>query len=178
MRVVATTGMPGAGKELAVDIAEEIGLPVVRMGDLVREETERRGLPDEPESYGQVAVHLRAQEGPGIWAQRTIERIEQLDAETVLIDGVRSLVELDTFRDALGDNLLVVAVLASPTTRYERMLKRGRGEDADSIQALRERDERELGHGLGDVIAMADAYIENEGTIEQAQASLRGVLGA
>lgn len=178
MRVVATTGMPGAGKGLAVEVAQELGFDIVRMGDLVREEAERRGLEPVPESFGQVASDLREAEGPEAWARRTVERIQEIGDERILVDGVRNLEELDVLREALGDDLLVVAILASPSTRYERMMKRGRAEDTTDLATLEERDRRELGYGLGDVIAMADIYIDNEGDPEEAQATLRAVLGA
>lgn len=178
MRVVATTGMPGAGKGLAVEVADELGIEVIRMGDLVREETEDRGLPKEPASYGRVASELRDKEGKDAWAKRTVERIRETDAETILIDGVRNLEELAEFRRALGDDLLTVAILASPSTRYERLAKRGRAEDSEDREVLLERDLRELAYGLGDVIAMSEVYIENEGDPDEARATLRAVLGA
>lgn len=178
MRVVATTGMPGSGKGLAVSVARELELEVVRMGDLVREEVEQRGLPAEPESYAQVASEVRETEGAGAWGERTIEEIMDEGADEVLIDGVRNLEELAAFRRDLSEELLVVAILASPETRYERLAKRGRLEDATDRDGYLERDLRELDYGLGDVIAMADVYIENEGDPAETKATLRAVLGA
>lgn len=177
MRVVATTGMPGSGKSLAIDVAEELDIGVVSMGDLVREEVDRRGLEAKPESFGQVASGVREDEGAGAWAERTVERVRELEPETVLVDGMRSLDELEVFREAF-DDVLAVAILASPDTRYERMRKRGRGEDADDEATLAARDRRELDHGLGDAIAMADVFVDNEGHPDETRATLRAVLGA
>jgi dephospho-CoA kinase len=177
MRVVATTGMPGAGKGLGVEVAEQLGVEVVAMGDLVREVTRERGLDPGPEAFGRVATEVRQEEGPDAWARRTVERVREVGESPVLVDGMRSLDELDVFREAF-DDVLTVALLASPETRYERMRERGRSEDAEDEAALRERDRRELGHGLGEAIAMADIYIVNEETPEQAKATLRAVLGA
>lgn len=178
MHVIATTGMPGSGKSLAVEVAEELSIPVLQMGDLVRGETADRDLEPSPEAFGEVASQMREEEGADVWAQRTLERLEGIDAEPVLIDGVRNLEELTTFRKALGDDLLLVAILASPETRYERLAERGRAEDTDDRDTLLDRDLRELGYGLGDVIAMADVYIENEGDPDEARATLRAVFGA
>jgi dephospho-CoA kinase len=176
MRVVATTGMPGSGKSLAVDVAEELGYRVVRMGDLVREEAKDRGLEPKAESFGQVASEVREKEGPGAWAKRTAQRVREVNGENVLVDGLRNLAELDVFREAFGDDVLVVAVLASPDTRHDRLQDRGRAEDSEDVQTLRERDRRELGYGLGNAIAMADAYVTNEGSPEEAREALRDVL--
>lgn len=164
---------------MGVEVAEALDVPVVRMGDLVREETEQRGGEAGPRAFGEIATSVREEEGLGAWAKRTVERIDSLEeGDVVLVDGVRSLEEVGVFRDAFGDDLLVVAVLASPGTRYERMKKRGRVEDEGSEDWFRERDLRELRYGLGRVIAMADAYIVNEESREEAKGVLRAVFAA
>ena len=44
MIVIAFAGMAGSGKGEAMKIAHEYDIPVVRMGDLVWEETKRKDL--------------------------------------------------------------------------------------------------------------------------------------
>ncbi len=178
MRVVATTGMPGSGKGLAEEVARELDIEVVSMGDLVRAETERQGLPDAPESYGKVASEIREAEGADAWARRTVEHLQAQTVPEILIDGVRNLEEVEVFREAFGDSFTLVAILASPDTRYDRMQARGRGEDSTDVDVLRQRDLRELGYGLGDAIAMADIYVTNEGDPADTRSLLRGILGA
>src|SRR5436853_5546244 len=94
-----------------------------------------------------------------------------------LVVGVGWRSELEVFRLAFGDDLSVVAVHASPRTRYERMLRRRRTDDAGSIEAFRARDLRELSWGLGDVIATADVMLVNEGTLEEFRRQARTALG-
>lgn len=163
-RVLAFTGMPGAGKSLAVETARERDLPVVRMGDAIWAEVKHRGLDFNEENVGRVATEMRKSHGPGIWAERTLERIEDSNAEVVVIDGVRTLEEIDTLRSALGDEFTLVAVHASPETRRERLLERGREDDVVTEEGFRARDKRELSWGLGRAIALADIMIVNEST--------------
>ena len=178
MRVVAVTGMPGSGKGLATEVADKLGVRVVSMGDLVRAETEARGLPPEPASYGEVASDVREKEGLHAWATRTLASLDLPIEGTLLIDGVRNLEEVAVFRTAFGDAFVLVAVVASPSTRYDRMLKRQRAEDADDPARLRERDLREIGYGLGGAIAMADVTIDNEGDADATRARLRQLLSS
>jgi dephospho-CoA kinase len=170
--------MPGCGKEEALVVAQALGFSVVRMGDVVREEALRRGLPITDATVGGMANAERQAHGMGIWAERTLPRIQ---GERVLVDGLRGRTELEIFRGAFGDDLSVVAVHASPKTRYERMLRRRRTDDAGSIEAFRARDLRELSWGLGDVIATADVMLVNEGTLDefrrQARTSLERLHG-
>jgi len=174
VRVVCLTGMPGCGKEEALAVAQTLGFAVVRMGDVVREEALRRGLPISDTTVGGMAHAERQIQGMGVWAERTLSRIS---GERVLVDGLRGRAELEVFRNSFGDDLSVVAVHASPRTRYERMLRRRRTDDAGSIEAFRARDLRELSWGLGDVIATADVMLVNEGTLEEFRRQARTALG-
>src|SRR2546430_1241779 len=129
--------MPGCGKEEVLAVAQALGFSIVRMGDVVREEVRRRGLPITDTAVGGLAHAERQAHGFGIWAERTIPRIR---GDHVLVDGLRGRSELEVFRRAFWDDLIVVAVHASPRTRYERMLRRRRTDDAGSIEAFQARD--------------------------------------
>jgi dephospho-CoA kinase len=173
VRVVCLTGMPGCGKEEALVVAQAVGFSVVRMGDVVREEALRRGLPITDTTVGGMANAERNAHGMGIWAERTLPRVQ---GERVLIDGLRGRAELETFHGTFGADLFVVAVHASPKTRYERMIRRQRMDDAGTIEAFRARDLRELSWGLGDVIATADVMLVNEGTLDEFRRQARTAL--
>ena len=173
MQVVCVTGMPGCGKEEVLTVAQDLGFTIVRMGDVVREEAQRRGLPITDGAVGGMAHADRLAQGYGIWAERTVPRI---GGERVLVDGVRGRAEISVFRKVFGDGLLVLAVHASPKTRYERLQRRRRADDIASFEAFEARDARELGWGLGDVIATADLMLVNEGTFEEFRRQARGAL--
>lgn len=171
-KALCVTGMPGSGKEGLLEAARGRGIPVVRMGDAVREEARRRGLDGTDAAIGGMAAALRKKEGADVWARRTLDRVE---ADAVVIDGVRSPAELETFREAIPD-VRVAAVHASPGTRYERLRGRGRSDDRLDEAGYRARDRRELRWGLGQAIAMADYMIVNEGDPDELRAQCERVL--
>jgi len=175
VRVICLTGMPGCGKEEFVQVAQEQGLPIVRMGDVVREEAQRRGIKFSDETVGGMAHEDRVRHGFGIWAERTVPRIKD---QMTVVDGIRGREELEVFRRAFGDDLVVVAIHASPRTRHERIKRRSRGDDAVSWEEFLRRDERELGWGLAEVIATADHMIVNDGDLEGMRSQCREVLDA
>lgn len=164
-RIVAITGMPGSGKSEVVSILSE-RFPTIRMGDIVWEYTERKGLPLDPENVGEVADRERKIYGPDIWAMRTIERINLMGGDVIVIDGLRSASELEAFKRVFGQDFILVAVHASPMTRYRRLSERGRRDDWSDTSKTIERDIRELSWGLSVSIALADRMIVNEGTLE------------
>ncbi len=164
--VIGITGMPGAGKTAVARVAEEMGFSVVAMGDVVREEAKRRGLEPTAQNLGEVMLDLRREEGPGAVAKRCIPAVMSCQSDVVVVDGVRSLHEVEEFRKAFPDFKLL-AVYASPRTRFERLSKRGRSDDASAWEKFVERDVRELSVALGSAIAMADYMLVNEESLEE-----------
>jgi dephospho-CoA kinase len=165
--------MPAAGKEEFRMVAAEAGYLVVRMGDIVREEAFRRGLPTTDAAVGDMAHQERQKHGDAIWAERTVPRVL---APWVCIDGLRSAAELFVFRRAFGKGLVVFAIEASPETRWKRIQRRHRADDAETFEEFLNRDARETGWGLPEVIRGADVRMTNEGTLDEFHETVRRAL--
>ena len=163
--VIGLGGMPGAGKSIVVDTAKELGYDVVTMGDVVREQTRLKGLEPTPANIGKVMLELRAQEGQYVIAKKCIPKIEEQKSNRVLIDGLRSLFEADIFKEHFA-TFTLVAVHAPPNVRFERLKVRGRSDDPPNYEVFHERDTREMGVGLGNVIAMSEKILVNDNSIE------------
>jgi len=179
MRVIGTVGLPGSGKGEAATVAEEEGVPVVTMGDVIRAECRDREL-DPAEHHGEIARALREENGPAAIAERSVPLIEdsaaQADADTVLVDGLRAPVELERFRERFGDDFTLVAITAPFDLRAERLGERGRDDSDVDVEALRDREERELEFGMGEVIEAADVTIDNTDTLAAFRDRVRAVL--
>jgi dephospho-CoA kinase len=65
MLIVAITGMPGAGKSTVAKALESRGFKRIVMGDVIREETRRRGLEPDEKNTGTVMLELREKYGQG-----------------------------------------------------------------------------------------------------------------
>jgi dephospho-CoA kinase len=160
--VIGVTGMPGAGKASAIQVAKELGHGIVVLGDVVREETKMRGLELTPENVGRVMIKLREENGPAVVAQRCIPKIRKTECQTVIVDGIRSLYEVDVLKEHFKAFRLL-AIHSSPETRFTRLVERRRSDDPLSWETFLERDRRELHVGVGSVIACADFMLINEG---------------
>lgn len=154
----------------------EEGYAVVIMGDVVRNETRKRGLELNPQNIGRVMLELRAEGGASVIADKCVLAIEEAPGEKVIVDGLRSLSEADVFR-ARFPRFVLVAVHSSPETRFSRLFRRRRSDDPDGWEVFSERDLRELGVGLGGAIAMAEYLVVNEESREATKAAVKDVLG-
>ena len=172
--VLGVAGMPGAGKGTVREIVQKMGYSVVVMGDEIREEAKRRNLKPTPENLGMIMLKLREEEGPAAIAKRCIPKMEKMK-EKVVVEGIRSLHEVDEFKKHFP-NFTLIAIHASPETRFRRLFQRKRSDDPKRWETFRERDLRELSVGIGAAIATADQIIVNEGSKVQLKRKTREVL--
>jgi dephospho-CoA kinase len=173
--VVGLAGMPGSGKSLVVETANELGYAIVVMGDVVREETKKLGLELTPQNVGKVMLQLRAEGGVTVVAQKCIPKIEGQKSSKILIDGLRSLYEVDAFKAHFA-KFSIAAVHAAPEARFIRLTTRCRSDDPSAWDVFRERDVRELSVGLGNVIAMAEQMIINDSSVEDTKVKVAEAL--
>jgi dephospho-CoA kinase len=160
LRIVAVTGMPGAGKSTAVKALAAVGWEKVVMGDVIREEVRKRGLEQDSRGTGDVMKRLREELGESAVADLCLQKMKETNSQRIVVDGIRSMAEVVRFREVA--KVILVAVHASPTRRYSLLRERGRGDDPLSEDMFLERDRRELGVGIGEAIALADEVVSNE----------------
>lgn len=166
MRIVAITGMPGAGKSTAAQALVAEGWHRVVMGDVIREETRRRGLPVDEKNTGEVMKELRKQHGEAAVAELCMQSIGRSGSEMFVVDGIRSVAEVERFRRSA--DVLLVAVHASRQRRFALLRGRGRSDDPASYEMFLRRDDRELEVGIGKSIALADEIVSNEHSTPEA----------
>jgi dephospho-CoA kinase len=88
------------------------------------------------------------------------------------LEGMRSWQEIELIREKADS--VVVAFVTPRNLRRERIVSRGR--EDDSPQAFDDRDKREIAYGTAIPIALADAYILNTGSQEDATSQLDAIV--
>ena len=161
-KVILVAGMPGSGKSVLSEAAKELGLPVLSMGDILRKEAKKRGLPLTDKVLGKLALNLRRVHGEDYVARVLLKEIQKLKNNAIVVEGVRSLKEVNSIRTSEG-KVIVLSIHSSPITRYKRLIRRGRDDDPRTWDEFVERDMREISIGISDVIALSDRMIVNEG---------------
>ena len=178
MQVVSIVGMAGSGKSEVARVFENNGFKKVRFGDITDEEVKKRGLKLNEENERSVRQQLRQEHGMAAYAKLNLPIIDAgLKSSNVVVDGLYSWEEYTLLKSRYGNNLCVVAVWASPKTRYQRLAKRQvrplTAEEAAS------RDVAELENtNKGGPIAMADFTIVNESSLEDLEKQTGKVLSA
>ena len=187
-RVVAVVGLTGSGKTEIGHIFEQHGYGFIRFGQVVLDEVMRRKLEVNEQNERMVREDLRRQHGMAAMAILLMPKIDDmLLSGNVVADGLYSWSEYKVLKDRYLDNIIVLAVYASPKTRYARLTSDKRKYDplkdknavyrSYTFEEARSRDYSEIEKiEKAGPIAMADYTIINEGTIDELAKSVEGVI--
>lgn len=167
--------MPGSGKSEIVKVGKEMNIPIVVMGDAIRDDLTEKGIEITPENMGKYALEIRKKFGMDIVAKKTFNKISNKSINTIIIEGLRNYEEVEHFKSHI-ENFYMIAIHASPKTRFDRLQKRKRQDDSVKWEVFLERDNREIDFGITKLIALADYMIINEGELSLAQAEFKKIL--
>lgn len=175
--IIGLTGKNGAGKGVAAEFLKERGFIYFSLSDIVREEVSRLGLPITRDNLIKTGVALRETYGSSVMADRILERID-FDKNYV-IDSFRSPYEVEAFRRK--GHFALVEVLGDPKIRFERMKARARENDPiefDLFLVMEKKEEStsHTGQQLSRTGELADARVENNGTVEDFYSKLKLVM--
>jgi dephospho-CoA kinase len=166
MKVVAIVGMAGAGKSEVSRVFEDNGFIRVRFGDVTDEEIKKRGLELNENNERYIRELLRKEHGMSAYARLNLPRIDSaLKHSDVVIDGLYSWEEYTFLKTYYGKDFYVVAVWASPPTRYARLGTRRDRKLTPAEAAGRDWAEVE-NTDKGGPMAMADFALINESSLE------------
>ena len=176
MKIVAIVGMTGSGKSEVASIFEKDGFFRIRFGDITDEEVRSRGLALTEDNERLAREALRKEQGMDAYAKLNLPRIDSaLESKNVVVDGLYSWEEYSLMKDYYGENFLVVAVYASPETRYTRLERRSIRGRTEEESASRDTAEIENSN-KGGPIAMADFTIINESSQEDLEKETEKVI--
>ncbi|MBI2909792.1 MAG: AAA family ATPase [Chloroflexi bacterium] len=178
MKVVAVVGLAGAGKSEVARVFEKGGFFRIRFGDITDAELESRGLKTNEENERSVRESLRQEHGMAAYAVLSLPEIHAaLARSNVVVDGLYSWEEYKVMKEHYRDGLLMVSVLASPKTRYERLGRRKLRPLAPEDARSRDFAEIENIHKAGPIV-MADYMIVNESSLDDLRREAEKVANA
>lgn len=165
VKIIAIVGMPGSGKSVAANYLKSLGFPVIRLGQIIINELERRQLSITPSNEQIVREEIRAEHGMDACAKISLPLIakELLSHELVIVDGLYSFSEYKVYKKEFGNNLLVLSIFTPKNLRYKRLTLRQ--ERPLTIAEAERRDYMEIEKiEKGGPIAIADITIINDGS--------------
>ncbi|MBI4067862.1 hypothetical protein HY413_00440 [Candidatus Kaiserbacteria bacterium] len=169
--VIGLVGEKGGGTgtfaTTLADIAKDEKIVAVRFSDLLRETLDLWHIAPTRANLQKMAVVMDDGFGAGTLSNAIYERVAQLKADIVIIDGVRWETDVALIR-RFPKNLLVY-ITASARVRYDRTIARGEksGESTTSFDQFMREEQATNELLIPKFGAAADHIIKNEGTIAE-----------
>ncbi len=169
------TGPNASGKGEAAKFLAAHGFGVHSLSDVVREEATLQGRAHTRDNLIAVGVELRSRGGPGALAERILQSLEG----RAVVDSIRNPGEVTVLRGL--PRFFLIGVDAPRALRFERSLRRGRVGDGSTLEEFADKEAREnstteAGQQLVATLALADAVVQNDGTLEALHERLRRTL--
>jgi dephospho-CoA kinase len=172
-KIIGITGAFGSGKTTAAEFFKSKGYVIVTLSSSLEKEAIQRGLPLTRQNLQDLGNEMRKLYGAGILMKKALY---QNNEQKIVVDGLRNLGEVEELRQHAGSTLL--AIVADRNIRFERLKKLKRRETLtqDLFNSLDLRDlgvnEKITGLQTALCIALADVYIDSNGTLEEFESDL------
>ena len=168
--------MPASGKTEAVKIFKRNGFYNVYFGDPVFDRLKKEGLKINESNEREIREKMRSEGGMAVMAKESIPKIEEeLKKGNVVIESMYSWEEYKLIKEKYGSKFKVLAIRASPATRYKRLRNRNKRplKEKEAIS----RDYSQLENlNTGGPIAMADFVIVNEGSLKSFKIKVKKLI--
>lgn len=178
MKTIALVAESGAGKGLFVEIIKKllpnVNIVSVRFSDPLVEILDLLGKEKSRDNIDMLVTALREVfHDQGILNEALRKRLQGIEADIIILDGLRKEKEVPLVRECNG---MLVYIVADQRVRYERRKKEAEKPDELGMSwdqfvyqsnALPQREVRYIGE------AMADLTIENNGGAEEFESKIK-----
>jgi dephospho-CoA kinase len=179
MVVIGIVGEKGAGKGTFVRYFKELSkkkISDIRFSDLLKQTLDLWDLPGTRENYQKMAVAMRDMFNRDALTHATHKKIAQMDAEIVLVEGVRWLTDEKMIRSFPKNRLVYIS--ASPKLRFERLKKRNEkvGENNTTFARFSKEEQAENELLIPAIGKRADFKVDNTGSFEDLKEQVKQFL--
>ncbi|MFA5999604.1 MAG: AAA family ATPase [Candidatus Paceibacterota bacterium] len=165
--ILGLVGSLASGKETTKKyVVEKYNAKDCRFSSILRDILSRVDLPNSRENLQKLSTVMRANFGEDLLARAIANDASKLDADVVVIDGVRRFTDISHLKDL--ENFILIKIDAEPKIRYERMKIRNEnaGDDKKTFEEFLKDQEAEADKQIPEVMKTAKYAIENSGTFE------------
>lgn len=172
--------MCGAGKSEAVKyLCEKLSCPKIYFGSATFDRMKKDQLELNYENEKITREKIRAELGMGAYATLALPKIKNaLEKNDIcIIESLYSWTEYKIMKENFNDSFIVIAIYASPTTRFKRLTGRKNERPINSLEEFIRRDYSEIENiEKGGPIARADFMIYNEEGLDILKKQLDNII--
>lgn len=175
--IIGLVGSLASGKETTKKyLVEKYSAQDCRFSSILRDVLERVAVPNSRENLQKISTVLRANFGENLLAKAIANDASKLDADVVVIDGVRRFTDIEHLNEL--PNFILVKIDADPKIRYERMKLRNEnaGDDQKTYEQFLEDANAEADRQIPEVMKSAKYEIDNSGSLEDLYNQIENII--
>jgi dephospho-CoA kinase len=168
--VIGLVGEKGSGKETFGNLLQELlpgkNIKRVRSSDVLVETLAIWGLEKTRENLQNLAIWMDETFGAGTLSKVVYQRIQDLEADIVIFDGVRWATDVEIINKFPDHRLIYIT--APVQTRFDRLKKRQEKayEETTSFEQFMSEEKKKNELLIPEIGGKADFRIENDGNME------------
>ena len=124
-KIIGIAGMPASGKTTVAKSLSKKRVKLIHLGDFIWEYLERKHIRRNQETGNMASLYFWAEYKDIPIAKWACEQINS-EHDVYIIDGIRTLEEVEFFRNKFKNNFTLISVLTSPKIRKKREKSRKR----------------------------------------------------
>jgi dephospho-CoA kinase len=176
-KIIGVIGEAGSGKSEITKIFESLGCPRLSLSDVLREIATKIGLSHSRENLINLGNALREQFGPAVLAMGLRDRIEEINADFVIVESIRNPEELRFLRQNFDSTMIGISM--NEEKKFELMRARDREGDPktwDEYMTFRSaelgKDNGSAGIKIEECLELCDIRMNNDGTLVELRESI------
>ncbi len=165
--ILGIAGTIASGKDTTKKyLAEKHDAQDCKFSSILRDVLNRITVPVSRENMQKLSTSLRGNFGENLLAKAIANDASRLEADMVVIDGVRRPTDIEHLVKL--PNFFLIKIDADSRKRYERMVKRNEneGDDKKTYEQFLQDHEAEADRLVPKVMELAKYSIDNSGTFE------------
>ncbi len=178
VKIIAFVGLSGTGRSAASTYVSEQGIPRVSFADIVMQALRESGLEPTPENEISVREKLRLDPAGDLVLKEIILQLDNLTdsgQRKIVLDGLGGWESYKRLKHEFPGSITVVALTAQRHLRLRRLATRAENPLTEQQANQRDYDEIET-LNKGGIIAVADYYLSDNGSLENLHASVDELL--
>lgn len=162
--IIAIIGPIASGKDtLAEYLSSKYGAPVFQVSQVLKDIAAEQDLEPTRENLMHIGDELTREHGPAALPKMLLDRL----GDRTIVTGIRRPEVLAYLRK--NSSVFVISINADPNLRFQRAKDRGKIGESETSEDFIRKDNF--------TVLEADAFIENDGTIEDLILSANTLLG-
>jgi len=175
--IIGLTGPIASGKGTVKKyIAEKYSARDCRFSTILRDILNRVDLPDSRDNLINLSTVLRKTFGEDLLAKAITKDASSLDADIVVIDGIRRMTDIGHLMGL--DNFILISVDADPKIRYGRLVSRdeNEGDGLKTFEDFQNDHKRETELSIPEVMSKAKEIINNNGNLDDLYKQIDNII--